>query len=247
MKKIILLLLLMLPAITGFGGVRRFTFLYEATTSAKGALELENWVTWKNAGGRDGFDKVDVRHEIEYGVTDKFQASIYFADWSYESDSEHSGAVFSDAAVELIYNFTNPVLDPVGLSAYGEIKIGEELFELEWKLIAQKNLGKIILAYNATLEAVWEGPDLEEREGEFIQAVGASYEFSPNLSAGLEFFHEFVFPEWSNDEGASNFFIGPNVSYRRGSWFVTTTIAAQATDTDGEPDFQWRTIFGMDL
>jgi hypothetical protein len=111
----------------------------------------------------------------------------------------------------------------------------------------QKNFGPLILAYNATLESVWEGSDLAEREGEFIQALGASYEISPGVSAGIELLHELVFPEWRDTEKIRNFFVGPNVSYRRGNWFVTITALAQATDTEGEPDFQLRTIFGIGL
>lgn len=246
MKRSLLLstFILALWSSAALGGVRRFTFLYEANVSARGGLELENWITWKT--GSD-FDKVEFRHELEYGVTDKFQASIYFADWFYESDHGHSKTGYSDAAVELIYNLTNPVVDPVGLSVYGEFKVGDRLIELESKLIAQKNFGPLILAYNATLEAVWEGSDLAEREGEFTQAFGASYEISPQFSTGIELLHEFVFPEWDDTEKLRNLFIGPNVSYRRGSWFVTVTALAQATDTEGEPDFQLRTIFGIGL
>jgi len=236
-----------LSALSALGGARRFTFLYEANTSAPGSFELENWVTWRHATGPGRFDQVDFRHELEYGVTDKFQASIYLADWFYKSDPEHSGSTYSDTAIELIYNFTNPVVDPVGLSIYGELRVGDRLIELESKLISQKNFGPLILAYNATLESVWEGSDLAEREGEFIQALGASYEISPRVSAGMELLHEFVFPEWRDTEKIRNFFIGPNVSYRRGNWFVTITALAQATDTQNEPDFQLRTIFGMGL
>jgi hypothetical protein len=229
------------------GGVRHFTFLYEANTSAPGSLELENWVTWQHATGSGRFDRVDFRHELEYGVTDSVQVSLYMADWFYENDREHSGFTYSDTALEVIYNLTNPVIDPVGLSIYGELKGGDRLIELESKLIAQKNLGPFILAYNATLESAWEGNDLGEHEGEFSQAVGASYEISPRLSVGLELLHEFVFPEWRDQEKIRNFFIGPNVSYRRQNWFVTMTALAQATDTENEPDFQLRTIFGIAL
>jgi hypothetical protein len=112
-------------------------------------------------------------------------------------------------------------------------------------LIAQKNYGRWIFAYNATLEAVWEGKDLEEREGEFSQALGASYEIRPELSVGLEFLHEFVFPYWRDAENIRNVFVGPNVSYRRNQWFVTVTALAQATDTPDEADFRLRTIFGI--
>jgi len=70
-----------LSALSSFGGARHFTFLYEANTPASGSLELENWVTWRHATGPGRFDQVDFRHELEYGVTDKLQASIYLADW----------------------------------------------------------------------------------------------------------------------------------------------------------------------
>src|SRR4030095_7 len=148
--RIAILVAAILPGFSLFGGVRHFTFLYEANTSAPGSLELENWITWQRATGPGRFDQIDFRHELEYGVTDRFQMSIYLADWFYERDPQHSGFAFSDTALELIYNLTNPVVDPVGLSIYGELRAGDRLVELESKLIAQKNLGPLILAYNAT-------------------------------------------------------------------------------------------------
>src|SRR4029453_6154253 len=122
MKKLRLACILILafsPSIS-FGGVRHFTFLYEAPTSARGSLELENWVTWQRVTDPDRSDEVDFRHELEYGVTDKFQVSVYLADWFYEADREHSRFAYSDSAIELIYNLTNPVDDPIGISIYGE-------------------------------------------------------------------------------------------------------------------------------
>lgn len=242
-----ILLLSILPGLSAFGGVRHFTFLYEAPTSAPGSIDLENWVTWRRTTNPERFDQVDFRHELEFGITDKFQASVYVADWFYAHDLPHSGSTYSDSAVELIYNLTNPVVDPVGLSIYEEIKAGDRIFELESKLIAQKNFGPLILAYNATLEAVWEGKGLGARSGELQQAIGASYEISPPVSVGLELLHEFVFPDWHDKEKIRNVFVGPNVSYRRGNWFVTVAVLAQATDTPDEADFQVRTIFGIGL
>jgi hypothetical protein len=239
-----LCLSLLLP-VSGFAGARHFTFIYEAPTSAPGSFESENWVTWLRTTNPERSDQVAFRHEIEIGVTDRLQASIYLADWFYENDPAHSGLTYSDSAIELIYNVTNPVINPIGLSVYQEYKAGDRLFEWESKLIAQKNFGPLILAYNATLEAVWEGSGLTARSGELQQALGASYEISPRLSAGVELLQEFVLPDWRDREHIRNVFVGPNVSYRRGNWFVTTTALAQATNTPGEADFQVRTIFGI--
>ena len=233
------------PLACGFAGVRHFTYLYEAPTSAPGSIESENWMTWARGDNPERSDELAFRHEIELGLTDHFQASVYLVDWSYHDDPASSGFRYSDTGVELIYNLTNPVIDPVGLSVYQEYRAGDRLFEWETKLIAQKNLGRWIFAYNVTLEAVWEGEGLSERQGEFSHALGASYEIYPQLSVGLEFLHEFVFPDWRDAEKLRNVFVGPNVSYRRNQWFVTATALAQATDTEDEPNFQLRTIFGV--
>ena len=231
-----------------FAGARHFTFLYEATTSAPGSIELENWITFRTGDPNDKrFSEFDFRHEFEFGITNRFQLSVYVADWRYQTGfaDQASGFAYSGSAVEAIYNLTNPVIDPVGISIYEEVKVGDRLVESESKLIAQKNFGPLILAYNATLEATSEGGDLQEREGELQQALGASYELSPNFSAGIEMLHEFIFPDWRVREHAQNFFVGPNASIRSGRWFATVTALAQATQTADEPDWQVRTIFGF--
>jgi hypothetical protein len=231
--------LLMFLSTSMFAGVRHFTFLYEAPTSPPGSVELENTVTW--AHGAD-FNDAFLREELEIGITDHLQLGLYPLDWSHQSDGEFH---YDGGAVELIYNLTNPVVDPVGLSLYQEISAGRRHLESESKLIAQKNFGRWIVDYNATLEAEWDEKGLSEQSGELQQALGTSYEISPRLSVGLEFLHEFVFPEWRDDEKVRNVFIGPNVSYRRHEWFVTVTALAQATDTSDEPNFQLQTIFGV--
>jgi hypothetical protein len=244
-RSVLPILLLILQATAAVAGVRHFGYVYEAVTTAPGNLDIENWVTWSRTSNPQRVDEVDFRHEFEFGVTENFQASLYVADWFYAADPERSGFTYSDSAVELIYSLTNPVTDPIGLAMYEEIRAGDRLFESESKIIAQKNLGPLILAYNLTLEAVWEGTGWHDREGELQQALGASYEVSQKLSVGVEMLHEFVFPEWHDKERTRNFFIGPNVSFRHQNWFVTVTALTQATNTPDEADFQLRTIFGI--
>ena len=243
----IALILSLLLAVPAFAGSRRFTYVYEVTTAPPGDVEIENWLTWKTQKTGDrGFDQVDFRHELEFGITEKFQAAIYFADWNYHRglSAGERGFTLDGSAVEFIYNFTNPVADPIGLAAYQEFQGGYRRFESESKLLAQKNLGKFVAAYNATLEAEWEGEGLEERTGEFQQSLGLSYEFSPRVLLGAEFLHEVEFPDWSAAE-RGKFFAGPNISIRRHASWVTVTALAQITSAGDEPDFQLRTIFGF--
>ncbi len=228
-------------------GARHFTYVYEATTAAPGSIEFENWVTWGTSPRDDHrFNQVKFRHEIEVGITEHFQASLYLADWSYlESPSENRrGFSYDASAVELIYNLTNPKTSFLGSAIYEEIAIGPREIDLESKLILQKNVGRFVIAYNATLEAKWEGSDYSERSGEFAQTLGVSYEVSPSLSVGGELLHEIDLPDWSAAED-SVVYGGPNVSYRHRNWWVTVTPLVQLTDIHSEVDFQTRAIVGF--
>jgi len=233
----------LLPSIC-LAGARHFTFIYEAPTSPPGSFEIENYATTRFT---NGFTEAVFRNELEIGITEHFQASIYFANWNYTRRGADRGFHYDTASIEVIHNLTNPVTDPIGISLYQEISGGRRAFESETKLIAQKNFGPLILAYNLTLEAEWEDESLREHNGEIQQAFGASYELSPRVSVGAEMLHEVLLPAWHSSEAENNFFIGPNVSYRGNRWFATVTALAQTTRTEGEADYQVRLIFGVSL
>jgi len=234
----------MVWTVSSFADQRHFTFVYEATIEEPGEFELENWVTGQIRKGADhGFSEFDFRHEIEFGVIDKLQASVYLADWSYVSSKQRNGLVFSDAALEIVYQIYNPEKAPLGLAVYEEIEGGDRIFGSESKLLAQENLGPIVLAYNATFEAVWQGKELAEREAEFQQSLGASYEFNRNVSIGAEIVHEIAFPKFSHSERPV-ISGGPNISFHAGKWWTTLTTVAQFTSARDEPDVQVRAIAG---
>lgn len=231
-------------------GERRFTYVYEATTLRQGEWEFEQWVTWKTSKETDrSFDRFDFRTEVEYGVTDYFQVGFYLSDWRYEENSPkaNSRGDWRDVAVETILNLSDPTTDPIGLALYGEILIGDELFELEGKVIVQKNFAKLTLAYNATIEAEWEGNHYNEDNGEFLQSLGLSYQFSPRFLAGMELLHEVAIPDWRGASGKGVLYLGPNFSFRTESWWATLTPLFQVSDVETEPDFQMRILFGVPL
>lgn len=229
---------------------RRFTYVYESTTQPKGAWEYEQWVTWKTDKGNDSsYDRVEFRHEIEYGVTDDLQVALYLADWRYQNGRSvgDDGAEYRTSAVEVIYSLTDPNTDPLGLALYGEYKGGPEVHEIEAKLLLQKNVGSWVFAWNGILEAEWEEEASGfEDKGEIAQSLGASYQFSPSFTAGAELLHEVPLPDWHETDD-DVLYVGPNVSYRSGSWWVTLTQLFQVTDVASEADFQTRLIFGFDF
>ncbi len=250
LRPLALAALLLASALPASAGDRRFTYTYESTTAPKGTIELENWVTWRHRSKRVGKDS-DVfrfRHEVEIGLTDRLQLGLYLFDWQYDSnDAEGHDARWRDSGFELIYSLSNPTTDFIGSALYGEILVGEELLKLEGKLILQKNFGPIRVAYNAIIEAEFEGSrwdNFEERNGEFAQTFGVSYDVNKNFSVGAELLHEIALPGWSDAEHAA-VYAGPNASVRFGRVFVTVTGLFQITDGEGEPDSQVRLITGF--
>lgn len=228
-------------------GSRRFSYSYETTTMAQGAMELESWVTWKtNQASDPDFERFDIRHEFEYGVTDKLQLAFYFADWRHEENAGDSGrAEFRDVAVEAIYNLTDPNICALGSAVYGEIKGSDDFIELEGKLLLQKNFGKWMCVYNVGGAIEWED-DYQEDEAELMQSLGVSYQLSPAWSVGAEALHEIAVPD-VEAIGDSAVYAGPNVSWRNNRFSAVVSGLWQVTSLADEPDFQLRTIFAVDF
>ena len=216
---------------------RRFVYSYEAQSYVPGSVELENWVTWQD---RDGGDRFDFRHEIEWGVSERLQIGFYFVDWRH---TEGADTEYHDTAIEAIYNLTNPNTDWIGSSLYGEVKFAHEFLELEGKVILQKNWGPVSLVYNATLEAEWEEDGLEETKGEIEQTLGLSYMVSPKLSLGVETLTAVEFEDWGG-AGDHALYLGPNASLRLERQWFTAAALWELTGTE-EPDFQLRAIWGI--
>ncbi len=227
-------------------GDRKFGYSYEVTTLPKGALEFENWVTWKSYS--DG-DRFDFRHELEYGVTDDFQLALYIANWRYEDRGGESDSTFKSTSIEAIYNLTDPTEDFLGSALYLESGVGEEELFVEGKLLLQKNFGPWVVAGNSAVESEWEGEDLDglhEVNGELEQTAGISYQFSPAFAAGVEGLMEVEIEDWK-DAGDLAVYLGPNVSWRKGAFFVTVAALWQMTNFSGEPEVQTRMLAGFDF
>lgn len=226
---------------------RAFTFSYEATTADKGEREYAQWVTWNTDKDVDAkFDRYDLRHELEFGITERWQLAYYF-DWRVENGAAtENSSDFRDLAVETIYQLRDPHTDPFGMALYGEVRAGDELIELEPKFILQKNLAELILVWNATLEIEWEGDDYNEEKAVLVNTLGASHPVAPGLQLGVEFVHEKAYTEWS-DWQDDIVYIGPKASYKGDDWWLALTPAFQITGLEEESNVQSRLIFGFEF
>jgi hypothetical protein len=231
-------------ASSALAGDRKFTYSNDVTTNPKGVWEYEQWVTWKSYRSGRSKDVFDFRHELEGGLTDKLQLGIYLADWSLTSEGGNTKSVWKSSGAELIYNLSNPTTDFLGSAIYGEVKLGEEIFKLEGKLLLQKNIGPWTFIGNTVIEAEWEGSDYEEEIGVFEQTLGVTYDLSPSFSIGAEAKYEIEYEGWSGSADGA-LYVGPVASYRKKDFFIAGTVLFQATDIDSESDVQTRIIFGF--
>lgn len=232
---------------TAQAGARRFAWSYESSTATKGSREFEQWVTWKTDRDSDPlYDRLEFRHELEFGLTDRLQLGVYLTDWRYTRTSGGSDTEVRSTAAELIYNLSDPYSAPLGVAIYGEVAIGAEKFALEAKLLLEKPLGPLVAVSNTVIEAEWEDEDWAEDVGVFEQTFGLSWESSPSLALGLESVIEKEFPGW---EAGSDLvaWAGPSASLRLPAFWVTTAPLWQVSDVADEPNLAWRTLVGFDF
>lgn len=230
---------------------RPFTFSNDTYPMGKGDAEFEQWITWRHHTDEDGgFNRIDFREEIEFGVADNFDLAVYLPSWRYEDSDGDDGVTFRSVDVEGIVYLSNPIEDVVGFGIYNEAKIGEDFLGFETKLLVQKDVGNWIFLYNLVLETEIEGlfndADAEnEVEGELKHTFGVAYGFANGIFLGGEAVVESVYQDWSDYQGTS-VYAGPVVSLQNlGNFWITATPTFLLTQEDeDEADFQLRVIVG---
>lgn len=228
---------------------RPFTFSNDTYPMGKGDWEYEQWATYRtHKEDESDYQRLDFRHEFEFGLADNFDLAFYLPTWRYEDSEDFSGTRFGSVDVEAIVYLSNPVKDFVGIGLYNEIKVGEEMLGFEHKLLVQKDVGDWVFLYNLVVETELEGVFGEEEndvEGELKHTFGVSYGGVKGWFLGAEAVVESVYEDWSNYEGTT-VYAGPAVSYQGHDrlWFTLTPMY-QLTDNEGEADFNIRLIAGL--
>jgi hypothetical protein len=222
-------------------------YSYGADTLPKGHWELYQWITHR-AGKADGtYRATDYYTELEYGITDRLQTSLYLTAATYKirgvtdfEDQHYTG--FSGARLAFKYNLRSAYKDGYGLAVYVEPEYSSrdkvpgdrvDEYALETKLIFQKNYLDDTLFYIANLTAE---PEVVREHGETEKELalefshGVSYRFAPNWFAGLENrwhteFEPWQLHSWTHYAG----FVGPTLHYGAKQWWFTATWLRQFT------------------
>jgi hypothetical protein len=256
---IVVLLALFAPFIQA--DPRPWTFTYDTYAEGKGNAEFEQWATWNtHKSSEHGYNLFQFREEIEYGLTDNFDISIYAPSWNYEDSKDRRGTHYDSVGVEGILYLSKPS-DLVGVALYSEINAGEagREFEFEEKLLLHKDIGRWSFAYNLVLETEIdrEKNDEGERENEVTGILGhtaaVAYSVNRNWRLGGELVIESSYEDWSRYQDTTAY-AGPSINYTgngipgtKMNWWVTVTPAFQLSSVDDEPDFMVRMIAGLEF
>ena len=157
-----------------------FGFVLTTDLLPANTWEVAQWLTWRAHKQVGTFNVLEIRHEIEYGLTDALQISGYlnwewaqahnnnvidgttlppetFANVAVGANENFRLTKFTGIAGEAIYRILSPYIDPVGLAIYVEPLIGPQVRELESRIILQKSFydDRLVFAFNITHHFEW--------------------------------------------------------------------------------------------
>jgi hypothetical protein len=191
---------------------RAYGTTYEAVLAPKGELDVELWTTYNTLGEVDGgAASRGVRQmvELEYGITDRWDAALYNMADLVSGDTASGYAGFK---IETRFrpSFRGEwFVDPIFYGEFQELFRGDANQTYELKLILAKDFGPVNVAVNAAIEeerttrATW--------NPEFEYAAGTSYEFSPAFKVGAEVFGKLEKADMGGTE--NRLWAGPAVSW----------------------------------
>lgn len=174
---------------------RALPFSYPYETLPAGALEVEQYVDLipirVSRELPDGNTEavVSVRSilqtELEYGITDRLEVAIYFA-FRQGGSADTPFLRFSGLKQRARYRFAEQGEWPVDVGVYLEIAEFHDEIELEEKLLLARRFGPLSVLANLWVEQEYY---FQTGETKYIYnpTVGATYELSPRMSVGAEY------------------------------------------------------------
>jgi len=185
----------------------QFAYTYTTDLLPKGAMEVEQWMTWRHQKIAGSYDQVEGRTEFEYGLSDRMQVALYanyawtrayhngpdgattppeqFSDKAFDPDSYFRSTRFTGVSAEVIYRVLSPYTDGVGLAFYAEPTVGNNFREMELKAILQKNYldDRLTLAANFTYAPEWRYLD----DSNAVSGKSWQYETDVNLNLAASY------------------------------------------------------------
>ena len=240
------LITLVAPATSARADENLFGYVTGAETLPQGHYDFYQTTTARTGKDDGSYLAWDSETEIEYGFTDRFQATLgvdqhYFDIEGVPGLSDQNRYRFGGVSVAAKYRHLSPFKDAVGLAyrvelgfhRYDEVAgIIERETLFAPSLALQKNFldDTLITVVNAGFGMTWGKQPAEEYDYELALTGGAgiSYRFAPGWFAGIEGRYRSEFPRMKLSEHEhSVFFAGPSLHYAAQTWWVTATWSNQ--------------------
>jgi len=228
--------------------IKPYTLVEDGYPEVKGTVELENtFETFFHSKDEKGFKTFSMEHELEFQPTDKLALRVK-GSYAYENTVDFTGLHFDEAAVEGQYYFTNPNIDPIGVSVIGAVGVGERGFgSFEAFLVLQKDWDKFTLTYNLGVVTEVEhlyGGGSRETSGTLVNALGGVYSVSPGIRVGGEIAAESGYTEWRSYD-STVIYAGPVIHFVPSSrLWITAGVDYQISGERSEPQYRASLIVG---
>jgi hypothetical protein len=237
---------------------KKFARSYTSYTLPSKALEFEFWQTGRIDKGTGYYYRWQPRFEVEYGVTDRLTASMYFNFNEVKSSGNTISSKplgLSTTSFEFRYRLSNPneyLLDP---ALYFEFGYGGDKIFYEPKILLSKRFDKIEAVVNIISE-IERAPASSKTESKFEITAGIVYELSLNISLGLEFRNHRNYSNIYQTELNQASFIGPTISFHGEQLYLVINFLSQVSggsiptnnlDLVGHEKYEIRTILGVGL
>jgi hypothetical protein len=220
----------------GWATPRPLPFTYPPQTLPEGALEAEQYldmvparVARESETGTDAVWSVGatLQTELEYGFTDMIEGAWYFV---FEQPASPTPALrFEGVKQRVRFPFVPRGVWPIDLGLYLEVGEFHDELEFEQKLLLGRRFGALDVLANLWVEQEWEFQD-EKWVFVYHPTFGASYDFNPMLSAGLEYWARGRF----DADESPHHYLGPTVMFQRGEHFISAAAYGRL-DGLGDP------------
>jgi hypothetical protein len=220
------LLVLCVPALAA-ATPHDIPFSYGYATLGKGQLEIEQYADLTPVKGQLGDAtpttlRSILTTEIEYGLSDKLELGLYF---QFTNDPSSSGLAsnwplgFDGIKQRLRYRLAEAGQWPVDTSLYLELSELSTEVELEAKVNLERRLGPIRLLMNlwAENEFYYNGVN----EWVLHPTAGASFELTPALKLGFEYWLNAEFGADTGFNPAPHHYLGPTMSFQGSRFWCT--------------------------
>lgn len=241
-------------------------FSYPYQTLPKGRIEVEQVVDLvpmrvareKADGTRDAVTALRSRlqTELEIGVRDRLELGLYFS-FQQSATADTPAMRFDGLKQRLRYRFAEEGDLPVDLGVYVEVAEFFNEIEFEQKLLLSRRFGYLTLVSNLWVEQEYYF-QTEEWKLIYNPTLGGTFEFSPNLMLGLEYwargrFNKAAAAESNSDTPvAARHYLGPTLLLQSGeAWWSTGVYArldnfAEAARAEDPYGKVWvRTMVGL--